>query len=448
MKFAGIVSAAIIAAGGVQVWADDLSEAVSEDYSYLFDLYQHFHENPELSYQEKETAARLAQEFRALGFDVTENVGSYAGRPDLTSYGLVSILRNGDGPTVLIRADMDGLPIEERTGVAYASTARQVDDDGQEKFVMHACAHDTHITIQVGAARRLVAMKDQWRGTIVLVSQPAEERVGGARAMIDNGLFRDFPKPDYNIALHTTGSLPAGIIGLVSGPALASSDSVDLTVYGIGGHGAYPHGTKDPVVLAAQIINNLQTIVSRETDPLDSAVVTVGSIHGGSKHNIISERVDLQLTMRTFKQETRERVYQSIERIAVNTGRAFGLPEDKLPEVSKHGGEGVAPTVNDPELTARIKSVLTERFGEDEVITATPVMGAEDFSLFGQTEEDIPSLMFWLGGTDPDRFRKAQSGGLPAPSNHSPYFAPVPRPVLTRGVEAMTEAALELLDTP
>ncbi|MGF1607330.1 MAG: amidohydrolase [Rhodothalassiaceae bacterium] len=428
--------------------ADGLSKAVEADYDYLFDLYRHFHANPELSYREEKTAARLAAELKALGFEVTEKFGRYKGRPDLTSHGLVAVMENGQGPTLLIRADMDGLPVEEKTGVSYASRARQVDDDGEEKFVMHACAHDTHMTIQVGTARRLVEMKDQWRGTLVLVGQPAEERIGGAKAMIDAGLFKTFPTPDYNLALHTTGSLPSGHIAMVSGPALASSDSVDITIYGIGGHGAYPHGTKDPVALAAYIITGLQTIVSRETDPLDSAVVTVGSIHGGTKHNIISDRVDLQLTIRTFKEETRQRVLDSIERIAVNQARAFGLPDDKLPKVELHGGEGVGPTVNDPVLTARIMDTLADRFGRDRIITATPVMGAEDFSEFGKTEEDIPSLIFWVGGADPAKFREARARGQSLPSNHSPLFVPQPEPVLTMGVEAMTTAALELLGKP
>lgn len=433
-------------AGWPALAADPLSRAVQEDYGYLADLYRHFHANAELSYREKQTAARLATELRDLGFDVTEQFGRYE-RDDLTSYGLVAVMENGDGPTVLLRADMDGLPIEEQTGLAYASRNRQVDLDGEERFVMHACAHDTHMTVQVGTARRLVAMKDRWRGTLVLVGQPAEERVAGAKAMIDAGLFKNFPKPDYNLALHTTGSLPHGHVALTSGPALASVDSVDIYVQGIGGHGAYPHVTKDPVVLAAQIIMGLQTIVSRETDPTDSAVVTVGSIHGGTKHNIISDEVHLQLTVRTFKDETRARVLDSIERIALNTARAFGLPDDRLPRVEV-SDEGVGSTVNDPALTARIRDVFVDRFGRDRVIETSPVMGAEDFSLFGKTAEDIPSLIFWLGGADPEAFVKAAEEGRSLPSNHSAYFAPVPEPTLTMGVEAMTVAALDLLGKP
>ncbi|MBB4210837.1 hippurate hydrolase [Rhodothalassium salexigens DSM 2132] len=426
--------------------ADDgaLTQAIAKDYDYLRDLYTHFHRHPELSYQEQKTAKRYAKELKKLGFDVTEKVGAYAKRPDLTAYGVVAVMENGDGPTVMLRADMDGLPIEEKTGVAYASTDQQVEQTGETVHVMHACAHDTHMTMAIGAARRLVDMKDQWQGTLVVIGQPAEERIAGAKAMLEDGLFERFPQPDYNVALHTSGSAPAGHLVYAKGPALASSDSVDIVVHGVGAHGAYPHQGRDPIVVAAHIVTALQTIVARETDPLDSAVVTVGRITGGTKHNIIPEEVELNLTVRTFDPAVRDRVLASIERIAHNTARALGVKEDQLPEVNLHG-ESVGPTVNDPELTDRLAKLFAARFGADRVHQRDPVMGAEDFSHYGNTPEDIPSVMFWLGGTPPEAIRAAEAKGESVPSNHSPYFAPDPEPTLTTGVEALTAAVLELM---
>ena len=424
--------------------ASAIREAVETDYDYLLDLYKRLHRNPELSYQEKQTADRLAKELRQLGFDVTEQVGVYKKRPDLTAYGVVAVMRNGDGPTVMLRTDLDGLPVEEKTGVPYASNARQVEQTGETVHVMHACAHDTHITMQVGAARRLVEMKEAWQGTLVLVGQPAEERIAGAAAMLADGLFERFPKPDYNLALHTAGSVPSGDLVYATGPALASSDSVDITVHGVGSHGAYPHQGKDPIVIASHIVTALQTIVSRETDPLDSAVVTVGRMVGGTKHNIIPETVELQLTVRTFDADVRDRILASIERIAKNTARALGVKEDDLPEVRLHG-ESVGPTVNDPAYTNRIAELWRAHFGADRVYEKPPVMGAEDFSHYGNTPDDIPSAMFWLGGTPAAEIKAAKARGESVPSNHSPYFAPEPEPVIKTGVQALTLAVLDLM---
>jgi len=410
--------------------------AVEQDYDYLDALYTHLHRNPELSYQEKETSRRMAAEMRTLGFDVTEGVGGY---------GVVGVMKNGEGPTLLIRADMDGLPVLEQSGVAYASRATAIDDAGTEVPVMHACAHDIHMTVFVGTARRLAAMKDHWAGTLVMIAQPAEERGGGAKAMLEDGLFERFPKPDYNLAMHSSASMPAGDIGYARGWALANVDSVDILVRGIGGHGAYPHTTKDPIVIAAQIINALQTIVSREVSPLDSAVVTVGSIHGGFKHNIIGNEVKMQLTVRSYSDATREKLLASIKRIAENTGRVAGLPEDMLPQTSLAGKEYTPATFNDEALSDRVGAVLRQTPGVGNVSVTGPVMGGEDFSRYSRTEDKIPSMIFWLGGVNAEEFAKAQANGEVLPSLHSPFFAPDKEPMIKSGVNGMVASALDLL---
>ncbi len=427
-----ILSAAITFSGA----AEDLKGEINKDYPYLSDLYTYLHQNPEISLQEKQTSARIAKELRDIGFDVTENFGGY---------GLVGVMKNGDGPTVLVRADMDGLPVLEQTGLDIASKVTTVDDNGNTVPVMHACGHDVHMTSFVGAARRLVAMRDKWQGTLVMVGQPAEERVLGAVAMIDEGLFEKFPRPDYNVALHVNATMEAGTVGMVDGYALANVDSVDIAVKGIGGHGAYPHTTKDPIVLASHIVVALQTLVSRETSPLDAAVVTVGSIHAGTKHNIISDGAHLQITVRSYKDDVRENILTGIKRIARAQAISFGLPEEKMPVVTV--GESTPATYNNPELTTRIFNSLTGKLGSDRVKKVSPVMGAEDFAHFGRVEPKIPSLMFWLGGVSAENVKLAGEGKKKLPSLHSPFFAPDREATLKGGVEAMTEAVLELLKT-
>ncbi len=417
---------------------ETLKDAVAADLSYLHDLYIELHRNPELSYHEEKSSARLAAELRDLGFEVTEKVGGF---------GIVGVLENGPGPTVLIRADMDALPVKELTGLDYASLVTTLNDDGLEVPVMHACGHDIHMTVFVGTARRLVAMKDQWAGTLVMIGQPAEERGAGARAMLEDGLFERFPRPDYNIALHTSSFLPAGMVGIPPGWAFANVDSVDITVRGIGGHGSTPHMTKDPIVLAAQIILSLQTIVSREISPQEPAVVTVGSIHGGLKHNIISDEVKLQITVRSYSDEVRAKLLAAIERIAVNAGRVAGLPEDLLPIYYLHEEEATPSTYNDPQLSARLMTILAD-VASGGVIRTPPVMGGEDFSRYGRDEPKIPSVIFWLGGVDPAKFEAAQRDGTQLPSLHSPLFAPLPDPTITTGVNVMTTAALDLFENP
>ncbi|SDE18092.1 amidohydrolase [Kordiimonas lacus] len=429
-----IIGTALAACLNTPVFAGDLTDAVSADYEYLQALYTHLHLNPEISLQEEKTAARIAEELRTVGFDVTENFGGH---------GLVGVMKNGDGPTLLIRTDLDALPVQEQTGLPYASTATTVDDKGKTVPVMHACGHDIHMTSFIGTARRLAAMKDQWTGTLVMIGQPAEERVLGAEAMIKEGLFTKFPKPDHNIALHVSASMKAGDVGMAKGYALANVDTVDVAIKGIGGHGAYPHTTKDPVVLASQIVVALQTLVSRETSPLDAAVVTVGSVHAGTKHNIISNGAHLQLTVRSYKDDVRKRLLDGIQRIANAQAMSIGLPEDMWPTMTV--SESTPATYNDPDLTGEVFDTLAAALGNDRVHVLTPVMGAEDFALYGRTDEKIPSLIFWLGGVPEDDYEAAQKGEMKLPSLHSASFAPQPEPTIKGGVEAMTTAALSLL---
>ncbi len=415
----------------------DLSEAVAADYeTSLEELFFYFHSHPELSFRETETAARLAQELRDAGVEVTEGVGGT---------GVVGILSNGDGPLVMVRADMDGLPLREDTGLEYASTVTQVDITGIEQPVMHACGHDVHVTSMVGTARRLVAMRDSWSGTVMFIGQPAEERVGGARDMLEDGLFERFGVPDYALAFHVSAGEPAGKVMISPGQIASSADSVDITVYGVGAHGASPHRGKDPVYIAAQIVVALQSLVSREIAPLEPGVVTVGSIHGGSKHNIIPSEVKLQLTVRADSQATREQLLAGIERIALGVARTAGVPEDRLPKV-EISTEGTPPTVNDDELVARIRAAFIRDLGEDAVYEKKREgMGAEDFAYFVMTDDDVPGAYFSVGGTPQADLDAEEAGGPAVPSHHSPYFKIDPEPSVTMGVEAMTVAVLELL---
>lgn len=412
-------------------WREDLEK----DRPYLEALYLDLHQNPELSLMEARTAARMADELRQLGFDVTENVGGH---------GVVGVMENGSGPTVLLRADMDGLPVAEKTGKPYASVATGLNHLGETQPIMHACGHDVHMTSWVGAARRLSAARDQWRGTLVMIAQPAEELGLGAKAMLDDGLYERFPTPDYAVALHVSASAPAGVIGYTSGFALANVDSVDITVQGVGGHGAAPESTKDPVVIGAQIVMALQTLISRETAANDAAVVTVGSFHAGFKHNVISDEATMQLTVRSYSDESRRRLLDGIRRIAQAQAMSAGVPEERLPivTVAKHY---TPATYNDPELAARLGEVFKNRFGPERVLETPAVLAGEDFGRFGRTEEDVPAFIFWLGGVEPNRYKTAQERGAILPSLHSPLFAPAIQPTLSMGADAMTAAAMDLL---
>lgn len=417
--------------------AGDISDVVKQDYDeYLAELFDHFHRNPELSTIETETARRMAMELSLAGFEVTEGVGGT---------GVVAILKNGEGPLVMMRADMDGLPVEEKSGLANASRATQKSPiTGNTVFTMHACGHDVHITSLVGTARYMAARKDQWHGTLMLVVQPAEERVLGARAMRDDDIWSRFGMPDYALAFHVNSLDVAGKINVTEGSPFAGADSVDIIIHGVGAHGAHPHAGKDPIVLGSQIVLALQTLVSRELSPRVPGVVTVGSFHSGTKHNIISDEAHLQITVRNTSAETRKILLDGIRRIAENMGRVAGLPDDKLPEVivSK---ESVPPTINDPDLTRRLKAAWSDSLGAEKVIfIPTRGMGAEDFPFF-TVDPDISSVYWQIGGTAQEDFDRAAAGGEPVPSHHSPLFKILPEPSVTAGVESTVVALLELM---
>jgi hippurate hydrolase len=420
----------------------DLDARISKEMDPLVATYKHLHANPELSLQEKETAALVARELRGLGYEVTERIGKYD-PTDAVSYGLVGVLRNGAGPTVLVRTELDALPMEEKTGVAYASHVR-VKRDGGEVGVMHACGHDLHMTAFLGTATILAQIKSQWHGTLIMLGQPAEEVGRGARAMLDDGLYARFPRPDFVLALHDSAELAAGTVGWHAGPSLASADSVDIIVRGVGGHGALPQMTKDPIVIASEIVVALQTIVSREMLPFDPAVITVGSFHAGTKHNIIPDEAHLQLTVRAFTPEVREHLLASIARIAKGIAEAAGVPADRMPtvEVSK----GFTPAMyNDPALTSRVVATLERALGKENVLAIGPAMPSDDFAFFGIEAPRPPIFMFSLGAVDPVRFREAKAKGLRIPGPHSSEFAPAPEPAIRTGVKAMSSAVLELM---
>lgn len=420
-----------------------LDSMIDREIGQLVSTYKTLHAAPELSHYEIKTSAFLAEQLRALGYTVTDHIGKYD-RPEWKGYGVVAVMKNGAGPTVLVRSDIDALPVEEKTGLPYASTVKTKNDLGQEVSVMHACGHDIHITTLLGTAKLLAQLKDQWHGTLILVGQPAEETIDGAKAMIADDLFSRFPKPTVAIALHDSADLEAGKISYTPGYAMANSTSVEITIRGLGGHGSKPEATKDPVVVAAQTILALQTIVSRENSPLDPAVVTVGSIHGGTKSNIIPDEVKLLLTVRSYKEDVRRRMLASIERITKSIATAAGIPDDRAPIVKISDTEYTPALYNDPQLTERVAGALKKALGEDNVLQLPPIMASEDFGRYGQTQQ-IPSLMFWLGAVDPAKVEASRKSGKPLPSLHSSLFEPQPEPTLRTGVKAMTTAVLELM---
>ena len=420
---------------------DSIDSIIQKEYGSLENLYKHLHSNPELSYQEEKTSARIAEELRKLGFEVTEKFGTYQ-EPNRTAYGIVAVMKNGPGPTVMVRTDLDGLPMEEKTGLPYASKVKAKNDEGIEVPVMHGCGHDMHMTVFVGAARGLSSMKNQWKGTLIMIGQPAEERApGGASAMLRAGLYSKFPKPDYVLALHNGASTPAGKVAWVEGYALASVDTVDITIRGVGGHGAYPADTKDPVVIAAETVLALQTIVSREVRPGKAAVITVGSIHGGTKHNIIPDDVKLQLTVRSYEKDIREILLKGIERITNGIAQAAGVPKGKEPVIDFHPNDYLPATYNNPDLVRKTLPAFEAALGKQNVIPTDPVMAAEDFSYYSLEDLSVPSFLFWLGAVDP---RRVQSGEK-LPSLHSSKFAPVPETTIKTGVKAMTAAVMNLM---
>lgn len=416
--------------------AAPLSDAVSQVYSAkLKDLFLYFHQNPELSTMEHQTSARLADELASLGYTVHRNVGGT---------GIVALLENGEGPLVMFRADMDGLPVEEKSGLAYASRAKQVDPNGNEVFVMHACGHDVHITSLVGTAQIMAERRDEWQGTLMLIGQPAEERVMGAAAMRADNIWDRFGQPDYAMAFHVTSAMPTGMLGASVDSPYSGADTVDIYITGVGAHGASPHRGVDPIVLGSQIVMGLQTVVSRTLPPRRPGVITVGAFHSGTKHNIISDAAHLQLTVRSESASDRTLLLNGIRRVAENMGRVAGLPEELLPRVVV-SDESVPPTLNDRALTERIMALWNGHFGEGVLFSGERLgMGAEDFPFF-TVDPYIPSLYFAVGGTPPEDFVTEQSGGAPVPSHHSPLFKVEPDASVTLGVEASVSALLELL---
>jgi hippurate hydrolase len=412
--------------------AGDAREWVSANMESLVTLYRHLHSHPELSLREKETAARIAQELRAVGAEVTERVGGH---------GVVGLLRNGEGPTILIRTDLDALPVTEQTGLVYASKVRVADEGSGEVGVMHACGHDIHMTNLVGVARYLAANKQAWHGTAMFIGQPAEERGAGARNMLDDGLFTRFPRPNAAIALHVDSSLATGFVGVRAGYSLANVDSVDVTVRGKGGHGAYPHRSIDPIVQAAELILALQTLVSREITPTEPAVITVGSIHGGTKHNIIGDTCQLQITVRSYSDDVRKLLLDGIRRKAKAIADSY-----KAPEPTVTVSEGTPALFNDEKLAARATAVLKSLLGDTKVVASEPSMGGEDFSEYGRV--GVPILMFRLGSVDAKRLARFKELGQDPPSLHSPVFYPDVEESLSTGIPAMVAVALELFRSP
>ncbi|MCL1093468.1 M20 metallopeptidase family protein [Shewanella kaireitica] len=414
-----------------------LNSSVERSMPELEQLYLHLHKNPELSYQEKATSARMAKELSALGFDVTEQFGGY---------GVVGIFKNGDGPTVMIRADTDGLPITEETGKPYASKVTTTDASNNTVGIMHGCGHDIHMTSLIGTAEQMINHKADWKGTLMMVAQPAEEVGGGAKAMLKQGLFSQFPTPDYVLGLHVSAALPAGKVAIAPGYALANVDSVDITVKGKGGHGAYPHSTKDPVVLASRMVLALQTISSREISPLEPNVMTVGSIHGGSKHNIISDEVKLQLTLRSYNPDVRLQQIDALKRLTRGIAMSAGVPDERMPVVYVHEEERIPSTYNDPTLAMNVKGSIEKELGADNVLKSEPVMAGEDFGLYGLTAEKRPITIFWLGAVEPNAYQVSLDKGNSLPSLHSSKFAPDYPITIKTGVRAMSASAMDLFN--
>jgi amidohydrolase len=412
-----------------------IGATIARDMDGLMTLYRDLHANPELSEQEVNTAAKLAKRLKAMKFDVTEKVGGT---------GVVAVMKNGSGPVLLIRADMDGLPVVEQTGLPFASKVRTKTPEGVETGVMHACGHDTHMTAFIETAKLLAAAKDQWKGTLVMILQPAEEVGRGARLMLEDGLYTRFPKPTHAIAFHDAANLEAGKIGYTPGYALANVDSVDIVVRGVGGHGAYPQTTKDPIVLGSRIVGSLQTLVSREQEPSDPAVVTVGSFQGGAKHNIIPDEAKLLLTIRSYSDETRAKLIEGIKRISRGEAIAAGVPDDRMPVVTVKD-EFTPSTYNPPEFAEQMAGVLKSHFPQGQVVKTPAVMGGEDFGRFYRADKSINSFIFWVGGVPADKMAAAQAGQASLPSLHSPFWAPQADKLIASASEAMTVLALDIL---
>ena len=406
----------------------------------LTETYKHLHRNPELSGHEEETAAFVGGELRKLGYTVTEHVGKY--EDGTQALGVVAVMENGAGPRLLMRTELDALPVEEKTGLDYASHVKTINAQGQQVSVMHACGHDLHMTVLLGAARELAQRKSEWHGTLMLIGQPAEETVGGAQAMLADHMYERFGRPDFVLSEHDTNDVAAGSIAIKGGPLLASATSINVTIRGIGGHGSAPQSGKDPIVLAAEFVLVAQTIVSRQIDPQQPAVLTVGTIHGGTKNNIIPDEVTLGLTLRTYSPVVRDQILADLRRTANGLAEAYGIPADRMPTVTIT--ESTPATFCDPALAERLRAAATAALGKDRVLEARAVMGSEDVGLFS-LDGKIPAVMYWLGAADANKLEESLKSGVPLPSLHSPLFAPVYEPAIKTGVTAMTAMALDLL---
>ena len=434
-----LAAASLAAIAIAPAHAETVGERIAADLPGLMAMYRDLHANPELSFQEVRSAAIMAKAAREAGFAVTEKVGKT---------GVVAVLRNGAGPTVLVRADMDGLPVVEQTGLPFASTRRGVSTAGVESGIMHACGHDTHMTAWIEVARVMAARKAEWSGTLVMIGQPAEELGLGALEMLNDGLYTRFPKPDYALAFHDTAEIPSGTMGATPGYALANVDSVDITFHGIGGHGSQPHKTRDPIVIASAFVNRVQTVVSRENDPQEPAVITVGSFHAGAKHNIISDKAELQLTVRSYSDETRARLLAGIRRVAEGEALVSGLPENLKPDVVVREPY-TRSTYNTPEFTTEMLGFLRGHFGEARVRQFPPSMGGEDFGEFGRADRQaIKSLIFWVGGASAEALAQARQDGKSVPGVHSPFFAPEADKVIATAAEALALSAMRLMPRP
>jgi amidohydrolase len=422
--------------------AQDVPVLVSSEMPQLVDTYKQLHQHPELSEQEKQTSALVAGALRKAGYTVTEHVGKYEdGRQ---AYGVVAVMKNGSGPTVLVRSELDALPVEEKTGVPYASHDRSKNQAGEDVGVMHACGHDIHMSTLIGTAETLARLKDRWHGTLMFVGQPAEETVTGAKAMLNDNIYARFGRPDYAIALHDDGNLEAGKVGVVSGPALAAVSSVDVTMRGVGSHGARPEASKDPIVLSAEYILAIQTIVSRQIPPQDPAVVTVGAIHGGTKRNIIPDEVKMNLTIRSFSDEVQKQILADLKRTADGIAMAGGVPPDRMPVVTITP-ESSPVLYNDPALADQLRAVCVRAVGAQNVVPSTAAMASEDFGQFGLEGHQIPTVMLRLGAVAPEKIAESKSTGKPLPSLHSAYFIPDPEPAIRTGVIVMTASVLDLM---
>jgi amidohydrolase len=418
----------------------DLSASVEQQLPALTETYKHLHRNPELSRHEEQTSAFVAAELRKLGYTVTEHVGTYA--DGTQAFGVVAMMENGVGPRLLLRTELDALPVEEKTGLDYASTVKTTNAEGQQVSVMHACGHDLHMTVLLGTARELAARKSQWHGTLMLIGQPAEEVGQGAEAMLADHLYERFGKPDFVVSEHDSNDVAAGTIAIKGGPLLAGLTGLNVTMRGIGGHGSAPQTGKDPIVLAAEFVLVAQTIVSRQIDPQQPAVLTVGTIHGGTKNNIIPDEVTMGLTLRTYSPAVRDQIVAAVHRTANGLAEAYGIPADRMPTVTI--GKGTPATFNDPALAERLRGFAAAALGKERVVEATAIMVSEDVGLF-TLDGNIPGVMYWLGAADPAKLEESRKTGVPLPGLHSALFAPVYSPAITTGVTAMTAIAMDLL---